>query len=344
MHMTRRALLCSLSALAAAAACGGPSAAANRAGLAPGSFVWQPRLSPSGALLIAYSAEDELVRVYRGGVEIGISTCRVRAPREAGGWSLSTLGEETGGTRGSPLTWSGTLVHAVAPRGKVYAPPLVELPPDFGRLLAEATSRPSTIVLAASSIQAGMVTGRGLLPGGASLIETQGLAGASTRSHGPQPSSAAVLIVSTADRLAYLSRPGHPTVAGAINLQDPDRPLGDRLLRLVELGQTTDLTRWLGLDIGVQLSPAAEALGRVSLSGGQLTPYTVASALGPGSTLLLTDAPALAGRASSRPQPLLSSPGATAPRGNRAGLRLGRLRSADADAPPLRPLKFFRDY
>lgn len=347
MHMTRRALLRSLGALAATAACGEPLSAANRADLAAGSFVWQPRLAPSGPLLIAYSADDELVRVYRGGVEIGISTCRVRAPQEGSNWSVFALGDETGGTRRAPFTWSGAFVHGSSPRGRLNGLPAVELPRDFGRLLAEATSGPGTVVLAAASLHAGTVTGGGLLPGGASLIETQALAANNAHLHvagSSAAAAAAVVVVSASDRTACLTRPGHAPVIGSIDVQDPDRPLGDRLLSLVELGATADRTRWLAVDIGPQLSPAAQALGRVSLSGGQLTPYIVASALGPGSTLLLTDGPAQMARASGRTQPLFSSPVATAPRERRASFGMRRVRSAEAADPPFRPLKFFRDY
>lgn len=343
MHMSRRALLRSLGAVAATAMCGGTLGAANRAGLESGSFVWQPRLAPAGPLLITYSAADELVRIFRGGVEIGISTCRVRSPRHSSGWSVFSVGGEPSGM---PLAWSGTPVYAAATNGKALATPLVELPPDLSRLLAEAISGPSVVVLASAEVRAGIVTGAGLLPAGASLIETQALDGMSGGA--PHASaerySATTLVVSSADRKAYLCRPGQPEISGNIQLEDPGRPLGDRLYRLVELGPTAERTRWLGFDLTPQRAPHTEALGRVSLAGGPLTPYVVASALGADSTLLMTDGPAPPlTRRSGRPHTLLSSPGAAPPRTRRGAVRPQRPQWAELGGT-IRPFSFFKDY
>ncbi len=42
--------------------------------LRPGQFAWQPETAPSGPLLVLVSLTEQVARVYRNGIEIGISS------------------------------------------------------------------------------------------------------------------------------------------------------------------------------------------------------------------------------------------------------------------------------
>ncbi|MEM8662590.1 MAG: L,D-transpeptidase family protein, partial [Pseudomonadota bacterium] len=48
--------------------------------LAPGSYIWHPELSPDGPVAMIVSLPDQLVHVYRNGVEIGVSTVSTGKP------------------------------------------------------------------------------------------------------------------------------------------------------------------------------------------------------------------------------------------------------------------------
>src|SRR5262245_38235282 len=48
--------------------------------LQPGQFTWQPDRSPDGAVAIIVSLPDQLVHVYRNGVQIAVSTCSTGKP------------------------------------------------------------------------------------------------------------------------------------------------------------------------------------------------------------------------------------------------------------------------
>ncbi len=48
--------------------------------LKPGEFVWEPARSPEGPVVLIVSIPEQIVHVYRNGVEIGISSCSTGKP------------------------------------------------------------------------------------------------------------------------------------------------------------------------------------------------------------------------------------------------------------------------
>src|SRR6516162_6882780 len=49
--------------------------------LKPGDYVWHPEVAPAAPLVILVSLPDQLLCVYRNGVQIGPSTARTGKPR-----------------------------------------------------------------------------------------------------------------------------------------------------------------------------------------------------------------------------------------------------------------------
>jgi hypothetical protein len=49
--------------------------------LKPGDYVWHPEVAPAAPLVILVSLPDQLLCVYRNGVQIGRSTARTGKPR-----------------------------------------------------------------------------------------------------------------------------------------------------------------------------------------------------------------------------------------------------------------------
>lgn len=106
--------------------------------LAPGQFEWEPRLSPSGPVLMVVSLDDQTAYVYRNGIQIGRSRVNVEGTVSTGVFSIPP-GRTSSASAGS---WTGmTLVGAP---GKGVAP---RLPQAFNQLLDGAMGLGATVVI-----------------------------------------------------------------------------------------------------------------------------------------------------------------------------------------------------
>lgn len=335
-------------AVGATAVLSGRGWAANSAGLAPGSFIWQGSLAPAGPVLVTYGADDELVRVYRAGVLIGISTCRTAnglGARDA--WGVFAIDATGRAARKSGPAWSGSALCSSSASAAVRSWPVVLLPDDFAALLQAEWESNGSVVAIGTGVTAGRpLTGAMLLPEGVSLVSTRTVDTAPDRPAMPDVASPANLVVSTRDRAVVVRRPGRPDIAGTIAVRGEGPVRGDFLLSLVELGKSTDATRWLAVELSAGAGPIDEAIGRISLEGSRVSPLKLASLLSPGSTILVTDGPLTRPGRQQRPQLLLATretAAATQPRHPQP-----RARSAPRPVPSsfaeLRPLKFFKDY
>lgn len=344
MAISRRGFLRLVGAAGCAFACASRGLAGNSAGLAPGSFVWQPSLAPAGPLLITFSAGEELVRVYRGGLMIGISTCRIGAGRRGREWEIINLSRARETGRGNRLQWFGTALCADSTSGgSDRAWPMLVVPDEFARLLHEAEAGNVAVLVRGDTVgQCVAIEGGFLLPRGVSLVSTQTL-------DRPRAPVAAVppaqLVVSTRDRVATLRRHGEPDITGGIAIRGQAPLVVDRLLSLVEMGRSAESTRWLAIDLAASEVSNEDLLERVSLEGDRVTPLMLASVLTPGSTMLFTDGPALRPARKDGARLLLASEAGSVPPARGPAKRLQRRRRATvAEVPAVRPLKFFRDY
>ncbi len=116
----------------------------------PGDYVWDPGLSPVGEVVIIVSIPEQIVHVYRGGVEIGKATCSTGRKGHAtptGGFvvlqkdlnHVSSI--YTGGRMPfmERLTWRGVALHAGNLPGYPASHGCIRLPYHFAQLLFGVT-------------------------------------------------------------------------------------------------------------------------------------------------------------------------------------------------------------
>ena len=353
METSRRQMLRMIGAACSSLALGGRGWAANSAGLSPGSFIWQASLAPSGPLVVTFSAEEELVRVFRAGVESGISTSRVAATRNAREWGVFSSDAGAGSTArsgsapNSDFAWSGTLLSASSPSAATRVWPVVVLPDEFGALLQSGAEASGAVVALGSGVSNGQVIhGAMLLPAGVSMVSTKTIDDARGQPAPPDVVAPAHLVVSTRDRVVVVRRQGRPDLKGTISVRGEGPVRGDFLLSLVDLGKSTDASRWLAIEFSAGSGSVDEVIGRISLEGSRVSPLKLASLLSPGSTILVTDGPLSPSGRQQRPQLLLAirqAAVAAQPRRQRPRAHATRSPAPSAFAG-LRPLKFFKDY
>ena len=137
--------------------------------LKPGEFLWQPELAPDGPVVIIVSIPDQLVHVYRNGVEIAVSTCSTGKPGHATPTGVFTILQKDKDHHSSTynnapmpnmerLTWSGIALHAGNLPGYPASHGCVRLPKAFSAnlfgithlgvpvIIADARSQPADVV------------------------------------------------------------------------------------------------------------------------------------------------------------------------------------------------------
>lgn len=347
MEIDRRAFLrLGAGAGAACVGAGHSMAAGNSADLAPGSFIWQPRLAPKGPLLVALSGQEGLVRVSRAGLEIGIATCTPVAALTTSQWGVFAIdgGHDGAGDR---LSLRGSAVVLDRSRRAARSAPIAVLPKDFAALLAAEMSHGAVLVVGGAVSRGTVVGGAFLLPEGVSLVSTQTLAARRPARAGADviDDPPAHLVVSTRDGTALLRRPDGVEVTGTIAVRGDARPEGTYVLSLTTMGSSADASRWLALDLAASADTASAAFGRISLHSGHLTPLVLAAALRPGSTMVLTDEPLSSDR-EAHAGVLLGTqvPRAGRPLRRASAPRRPRVTSATSEFALPKPLKFFREY
>ncbi len=126
--------------------------------LKPGEYLWAPQLAPAGPLLIVVSLELQRAYVYRNGVMIGVTTVSTGSEgRETptGVFTIlqkhvehkSNLYDDAPMPFMQRLTWDGIAMHAGKLPGYPASHGCIRLPTAFAKLLFEATSRGTTVVI-----------------------------------------------------------------------------------------------------------------------------------------------------------------------------------------------------
>lgn len=291
-------------------------------GLGAGRFIWQPRLAPSGPVLILVAPAEQTLHVYRGAERIGIATCRIAAPASLplGLFSLIDQGR-TAPSQSDDIrrSWRVAASHAEGlARSTATALP-IRLPRDFAGLLADATRYGATIAIAPRRTVPQVITHRL----GASDAMLAGIVQRAGR--GPETDDAmgaeAHIVVSSATRTATVIRGGEVKATAAVTIAEPDQPLGTNLYALNGAGDAGP--RWLAVAMAQKADSAHLAtdpeatLNRIAFAPGSACDE-VLSSIGNRTALLLTDtasapatrraAPGLEVFSTTDPQPVASPP------------------------------------
>lgn len=306
-------------AAAAATSAASSIASAQRftapATLKRGEFVWEPERSTNGPVVLIVSIPEQLVHVYRGGVEIGVSTCSTGKPGHRTPTGVFTILEKerkhvSSIYKGAQmpnmerLTWGGIALHAGNLPGYPASHGCIRLPLKFSALLYDVTHLGVAVIIADERTQPANVVHPGLMLSSVAESEAKALAQRIAQKRSPGGWETAVqypltsVVISRADGMAHVTKDGAVVASYPAKIADAARPLGTHVYSLV--GPAADGSGMLWLSFGVGKAPKEahivnwqgdRSLRRISFYDMQRA-REVAEALHPGALLTVTDATA----------------------------------------------------
>jgi hypothetical protein len=278
--------------------------------LRPGEFIWRPEISPRGPVVVVVSLPEQLVHVYRNGVTIGVSTCSTGKPGNRTPTGVFTIlqkrAEHYSSTYNNApmpnmqrLTWKGVALHAGNLPGYPASHGCVRLPIDFSELLFSATQLGTSVIIADQETSYSSVVRPDLV-----LMKDMAKVArdAEAKSARPGKSSADAdaakimsVLVSGADRKAYLIVDGEVTFETPISVVDPDKPIGTHLFSLVGPSPDGHFLKWSAFGLGGHPQDgvivdlwSSSVLARIEYLDGSGV-RRVARTLHPGTTMVITD-------------------------------------------------------
>ncbi len=290
--------------------------------LKPGEYVWNAAAAPEGPIVVLVSLGEQRAYVYRNGVEIGVTTISTGK----GGYETPTgvfvvLQQDKDhhsskyNNAAMPytqrLTWSGVALHAGGLPGYPSSHGCVHLPSKFSEelfavspmgmtvVVVDGKTAPETVAHPPAFAPVDASTGAARVP--ERLAENQDFRLEPEKSpHGPVS-----IVISATDRRALVMRNGVEIGRARISLRSPDMPLGTHAYVLTaDYDDASHATlsgqrqgKWVAIampghfdDAGRSL-PFDAASAVVLPAGFSRAVYVL---LGPGSTMMITDAPILA--------------------------------------------------
>ena len=312
MHLTRRSAVVVLAASPLVVAAGRAFAAVTAAvkALKPGEFIWRPEVSPRGPVVIVISLPEQLVHVYRNGVTIGVSTCSTGKPGNRTPTGVFTILQKhvdhyssTYNNAPMPnmqrLTWRGVALHAGNLPGYPASHGCVRLPKNFSELLFSVTQLGTPVIIAdQNAAESSVVRPDLVLPKEAAEVARQAEAKAANTKKstaGTKKEAVTSILVSGADRKAYLMVDGAVTFETPIIVNDPDKPLGTHLFSLIGPSADGYSYKWTAFGLGGHPEDgvtvdlwSSSVLGRIEYLDAPGI-RRIAHTLHPGTTMVITD-------------------------------------------------------
>ncbi|MDX2157254.1 MAG: L,D-transpeptidase [Hyphomicrobiaceae bacterium] len=280
-----------------------------------GEFVWEPQRSTSGPVVLIVSIPEQMVHVYRGGVEIGVSTCSTGKPGHRTPTGVFTILEKqrehvSSIYKGAQmpnmerLTWGGIALHAGNLPGYPASHGCIRLPLKFSALLYEVTHLGVAVIIADERTQPQSVVHPGLMLSSVAESETRALVQRLAQKRSPGGWETAVqyplcsIVVSRADGMAYVTKDGAVIATYPAKIAQSAKPLGTHLYSLV--GPAADGSGLLWLSFGLGKAPKEghivnwrgdSSLRRISFYDMKRA-REIAEAFHPGTMLMVTDATA----------------------------------------------------
>ncbi len=301
--------------------------------LKPGEFIWDAAAAPQGPLVIVVSLPDQIARVYRNGLEIGVAKVSTGKPGHVTPTGIFTILNKDKDHRSKTydnapmpfserLTWDGIALHAGGVPGYPESHGCVHLPTRFAELLFGITEVGITVVIASNaSAPADVAHPAFLSPVGAkgAPTDTARLPEGDAWRWQPEksPDGPVTLVVSAADRRLLVLRGGVEIGRAAITIATPEKPLGTEAFVLKsDPGAGADAespsgARWTGIALpGSGVGAGAPMDLKDAARIGVPPPFAaeVLKSLTPGATLYVTDAPVLESTTGPRLNVLNSDP------------------------------------
>jgi hypothetical protein len=283
--------------------------------LKPGEFSWRPEISPRGPVVIVVSLPEQLVHVYRNGVTIGVSTCSTGKPGNRTPTGVFTIlqkrAEHYSSTYNNApmpnmqrLTWKGIALHAGNLPGYPASHGCIRLPIRFSELLFSVTQLGSSVIIAdqetaySSVVRPDLVLTNDMAQA-AQEAEAKSVRSGKSPANKPsaEPGAAKVMsvLVSAADRKAYLIVDGRLTFETPISVVDPDKPVGTHLFSLIGPSADGHSLKWSAFGLGGHPEDgvvvdlwSSSVLARIDYLDGAGV-RRVAQTLHPGTTMVITD-------------------------------------------------------
>jgi L,D-transpeptidase catalytic domain len=243
--------------------------------LRPGQFAWQPETAPSGPVLVLVSLTEQVARVYRNGIEIGITIVSSGRPGHLTPTGVFTILQKAKVHHSSTydeasmpfterLTWDGVALHAGGVPGYPSSHGCVHLPLAFAQLLFDVTAVGTTVVIA-DAHQSPQTLVR---PG---LAEPTRALPPAAEDYVWEPERSATgplgLLVSIADRRCHVYRNGIEIGQAAASFARPEAPLLPAVFMILDRGPPTDGPVWTEVGLFAASGPVrrSDVLGRLSL-------------------------------------------------------------------------------
>ena len=190
------------------------------AALQPGDYEWQPSASPDGPVVIVVDLNQQLLQVFRNGVQIGRSTVSSGVANygtPAGIFTIvqknishhSNLYHEASMPYMERLTWAGLAIHAGNVPGHPDSHGCVHVPMAFAKKLYEITSKGAAVLITQGENSPGLIQKPDLefASGKVNAPETSSQTPFVWR---PQdaPTGPLCVVISTADQQVHVYRKG----------------------------------------------------------------------------------------------------------------------------------------
>ena len=283
---------------------GKPTAAIKS--LRPGEYIWRPELSPAGPVVVVVSLPEQLTHVYRNGVAIGVSsssTGKAGKRTPTGVFSILQKREQhfssTYNNAPMPnmqrLTWRGIALHAGDLPGYPASMGCIRLPMEFSKHLFSVTHLGTPVIIADQKTRHSDLVNPGLiLPAETTKLAEDNVAKTKGKKP-PKTENTSSILISGADRKAYVMTEGKIIYETPIRIKDPSRPLGNHLYSLLGPGPGGQSFRWMAFGFSGQPGQGQsvdrwndETLGRIEVVD-KAGAFQVASTLRKGTTLVITD-------------------------------------------------------
>lgn len=277
-----------------------------------GEFFWEPELALSGPLVMIISLPEQTLSAYRNGIRIAYSSISSGVKGRSTPTGVFTILEKevthfSNKYHHAPmpymqrLSWEGVALHGGDLPGYPASHGCIRLPREFAKKLYSVTTRGTTVIVVDEKHpQPTIATQAGILlanadsePDVARPLETEFEWNPERSPQGP-----ITILASGADETIYVYRNGIPIGRAACKIDDPERPLGGHAFIMLEGVAENPSTfvhgrpahRWMA--VRTQGKSTLEDLGRrvrVSPAFAEKVYDTVS----PGTTVVVTDAPAL---------------------------------------------------
>jgi hypothetical protein len=283
--------------------------------LQPGAYRWTPERSPTGPVVLIVSLPEQLVHVYRNGIEIGVSTCSTGRPGHRTPTGVFTILEKqrkhvSSIYKGAQmpnmerLTWGGIALHAGNLPGYPASHGCVRLPLAFSALLFEVTHLGVVVIIADERTQPAGVVHPGAMLDSVAEAEARAVAENVGRKkpHGSWDAEVhyplTAVVVSRRDGKAYVTTDGVLSGSFPVAFREPSRPLGTHVYSLIGPTANGASLAWLAFGIGKSRQDAHivdhksdQTLRRIVFRD-QRRALEIVRGFHPGTTLMITDASA----------------------------------------------------